>query len=399
MLRPNVSHCIQENEVHYNPKGWKYEYFQFESLEDDNTIYFKSEYDDSFARTISVSTDNGATWTEYTSSNAESGTAIATLNTGGVALLKGENDDYSDAQSWNHNHFNATKQFNVQGNIMSLFHGDSFKTNESIEGKNILLIELFSDCETLVNAKNLRLPATTLATSSYSSMFSGCINLITAPELPATTLASNCYSYMFNGCTSLTAAPELPATTLENFCYQYMFSGCTSLTAAPELPATTLAQSCYNSMFQNCTNLTVAPELPATTLAEGCYMHMFQGCTSLTTAPELLATELERRCYQYMFSGCTSLTTAPELPALTLVGGAFGATQWYYGCYVRMFYGCTSLNYIKAMFTTTPSTIYTSNWVDGVAATGTFVKNAAAQWNVTGVDGIPTGWTVETVTA
>jgi hypothetical protein len=65
-------------------------------------------------------------------------------------------------------------------------------------------------------------------------------------------------------------------------------------------------------------------------------------------------------------------------------------------CYREMFNGCTSLNYIKAMFTTTPSTTYTKSWVDGVAANGTFVKNSAAQWDVSGINGIPTGWTVQT---
>lgn len=52
--------------------------------------------------------------------------------------------------------------------------------------------------------------------------------------------------------------------------------------------------------------------------------------------------------------------------------------------------------YIKAMFTTTPSSTYTSNWVKGVSPTGTFVKNSAATWTDTfGVDAIPEGWTVE----
>jgi len=64
-----------------------------------------------------------------------------------------------------------------------------------------------------------------------------------------------------------------------------------------------------------------------------------------------------------------------------------------------MFYGCTNLNYIKAMFTTTPSIAYTNGWVNGVSTTGTFVKNSAATWNVTGVNGIPTGWTIETTSA
>ena len=63
-------------------------------------------------------------------------------------------------------------------------------------------------------------------------------------------------------------------------------------------------------------------------------------------------------------------------------------------CYKSMFYGCSSLNYIKALFTTTPSTTYTVNWVTGVAATGTFVKNRKATWTTTGDNGIPLGWTV-----
>lgn len=51
------------------------------------------------------------------------------------------------------------------------------------------------------------------------------------------------------------------------------------------------------------------------------------------------------------------------------------------------------------MFTTTPSISYTANWVKGVSSTGTFVKNSTAIWNVTGVNGIPSGWTVETADA
>jgi hypothetical protein len=87
-----------------------------------------------------------------------------------------------------------------------------------------------------------------------------------------------------------------------------------------------------------------------------------------------------------MFSGCTSLTTAPQLPATTL------ATYCYYG----MFRNCSKLNYIKALFTTTPSSSYTPSWVSGVASSGTFVKNKNATWNVTGSNGIPSGWTVQT---
>jgi hypothetical protein len=52
------------------------------------------------------------------------------------------------------------------------------------------------------------------------------------------------------------------------------------------------------------------------------------------------------------------------------------------------------------MFTTAPSSSYLSNWVSGVSASGTFVKNSAATWTDSfGVDAIPSGWTVETASA
>ena len=146
-----------------------------------------------------------------------------------------------------------------------------------------------------------------------------------------------------------------------------------------------VSYACYN-MFQDCIGLTNTPELPATTLASYCYTYMFNGCTSLTNAPMLPATTLAEYCYYYMFYNCRSLTNAPELPATTLAEY----------CYISMFNSCTKLNYIKAMFLTTPSSSYTKNWTNNVSPTGTFVKNASASWDVTGVNGIPENWTVET---
>ena len=239
----------------------------------------------------------------------------------------------------------------------------------------------FNGCE---NLTDIVIPASVKTIGKVA--FLGCTSLTGVPELPATTLASTCYLYMFANCTSLTTAPELPATTLAEGCYSAMFYGCTSLTTAPVLPATTLAENCYIDMFQGCTSLITAPALPATTLVDYCYSRMFLDCTNLTYAPALPATTLSENCYDSMFKGCTSLTNAPVLPATTL------ATY----CYEAMFSGCTSLTYIKAMFTTTPSTSYTSKWVSGVAASGTFVKNVSATWTTTGANGVPTGWTTRT---
>lgn len=171
--------------------------------------------------------------------------------------------------------------------------------------------------------------------------------------------------------------------------FYHLFEGNTTiLEVSPTfLPATTLANSCYNGMFYGCTSLTNAPELPATTLITGCYNSMFNGCSSLTTAPELPATNLKDDCYSYMFSRCTSLTTAPELPATTLASN----------CYYHMFYNCIKLNYIKMLATDISADSCLYSWVNGVASSGTFVKNKNATWNVTGKNGVPSGWTIQKV--
>ena len=147
----------------------------------------------------------------------------------------------------------------------------------------------------------------------------------------------------------------------------------------------------FASLFDGAKNLVDASELilPATTLTDYCYDRMFQGCTSLVNAPELPATTLAANCYSSMFNNCTSLVNAPELPATTLAAN----------CYDSMFNGCASLQYVKAMFITTPSSNYTGSWLFNVAAGGIFVKNATATWNVTGDNGVPSSWTIETADA
>ena len=409
------------------------DYLTIESLEDNNTIYLQAS-NSSVTRTVSASTDNGATWSEYTSSTGDSGTTLATLNAGEKLLIKGQNDRYGKNSYGNQ--FRTTEQFIVYGNIMSLISGDSFVNADELTA-TFTFYCLFRECTGLTSAENLVLPATTLsiecyqnmfqnctsltaapalpaatlARACYSGMFGGCTSLTAAPALPATTLADDCYSGMFDGCTNLTTAPELPVTTLANYCYMAMLRGCTSLTVAPELPARTLTQGCYQNMFQNCTSLTTPPELPATILADFCYTGMFSDCTSLTVAPELPATTLASSCYQAMFARCTSLTTAPQLPATTLANGCYWymfldctnlttapelpATTLIEFCYYRMFEGCTRLSYIKCLATNISASNCTFNWVGSVSSTGTFVKKAAMTGWTRGKNGIPTGWTVQ----
>ncbi len=398
MMKPNVSHCIQENEVHYNPHTFADEYFTTIAREN-GTISFnilKSMGTDMIT-SMSYSTDNGETWTTTQNQNDKEEHLVINVNVseGDKVLWKGnatqlgyfdEDGIGADVGSF----FSSTCEFDGQGNVMSLLYGENFKGQITLE-HNREFILLFCDYEGrktcgIVNTKNLSLPATTLSQGCYSDMFLDCRSLTTAPELPATTLARGCYGGMFQDCTSLTTAPELPATTLAAFCYENMFNGCTSLQTAPELPATTSPDYCYSNMFSGCTSLETAPSiLPATTLAEGCYDGMFADCTSLTTAPELSATTLAAFSCGAMFYGCTSLATAPELPAITLSGY----------CYENMFSGCTSLNYIKCLATDISASDCTKNWVSGVASSGTFTKAASMSSWTTGDNGIPTGWTIQ----
>lgn len=317
---PNVSYCEDNNDVHYNPLTCAEEYLTTVALED-GTISFNiwQSMGTDMITSISYSTDNGETWT--TTANQDNKEQHLTIdvdvNTGDKVLWKGiatqtgfyDSDDLDDCVG---SFFSSDCEFDAKGNVMSLLYGDNFRGQTTIE-EDYAFCHLFSDygeektCS-IVSAKDLVLPATTLA----------------------------------------------------NSCYYYMFYNCTTFTTAPVLPATTLAEWCYYGMFDYCISLTTAPALPATTLEEGCYYSMFQGCTSLTTAPELPATTLVSSCYSHMFTSCTSL------------------------------------NYIKAMFTTTPSSTYTQNWVQNVAASGTFVKNTSANWDVSGNYGVPSGWTVQT---
>lgn len=114
--------------------------------------------------------------------------------------------------------------------------------------------------------------------------------------------------------------------------------------------------------------------------------HLFEGSTYLKDASKLLmpATTLVNNCYDNMFADCSALTTAPTLPATTVLPF----------CYRNMFYNCRKLNYVKCLATTVQNK-GTVSWLYNVASTGTFVKDSTMSSWTTGVDGIPSGWTIQ----
>lgn len=158
------------------------------------------------------------------------------------------------------------------------------------------------------------------------------------------------------------------------------------------LPATTLTEYCYYFMFYGNTSLLNSPALPATTLARSCYSWMFRGCTSLTQAATLPATTLSQQCYNNMFGDCSSLVIAPTLPASVIPYETSTLSQ-NVGAYHSMFNGCTSLNEVRCYAETNTDGNGTAVWLSNVSSTGTFYKKAGVTWP-SGVDGIPSGWTV-----
>ena len=119
-------------------------------------------------------------------------------------------------------------QTKVYGNIMSLLDETGFATKTELPNESLVFSGLFMGNNTLIDASELLLPATTLATACYYNMFYYCTNLTKAPKLPATTLASQCYSGMFKSCNSLTSAYVKAAYTEERTPCRKMFDDCSA---------------------------------------------------------------------------------------------------------------------------------------------------------------------------
>lgn len=387
---------------------------------------------------IEYSLNNGSSWNkiEFSLENQENfdeidentlGVPIYTTSIKNTSVLLRANFETCGFYDWHEINsgivIGATNPCYVSGNPSSLLRSKNF--DQIVALPECAFAYLFSNGSwVLIDPENpIILPTEKAPYGCYSHMFQNCTSLEYAPELPATMLENSCYSYMFDGCSNLTTVFDLPAVSLPGACYQFMFGNCTSLVNAPDIFATTNTctvaeagacsymfyncsslvnppkfrmlnlkgemtqngpgDSVYSGMFEGCSSLVTAPELPATTVSAYCYQGMFKNCTSLINAPELPATTIDYSCYSGMFEGCTSLITAPELLATTL--------QYY--CYREMFKNCSNLNYIKCLAVDNINKNgSTTDWVNGVSATGTFVQNPSADWP-TGINGIPSGWT------
>ena len=323
------------------------------------------------------STDNGLTWTKVEEYPLE-----LDVEVGDKIMFKGVPGSYSSGYGEGEVRFGGTAYHYIEGNIMSLMNfAEDFKIPSEYEEEEVSYYRgcfntLFAYDETLISAANLGLP---------------------------NAVAQGCYEYMFDGCIRMTAAPDLPCMNLYDetkdiydMGHEYcgMFYGCTSLTVAPVLPSETVTENGYSSMFYGCSALTTPPPsiggVNGSIYEEGC-RDMFLGCTSLVTAPNLpihnfvgTSEYSSEGHYSNMFNECTSLT-----------GVTIGATDMLPDNMANgMFMGCSSLSYIDVSNVNDVSSNAVHDWVNGVAASGTFVKKANMQgsWPE---GSIPENWTVE----
>lgn len=242
---PWVAYVENDESVTYN-KDYSKNYLTVEILSDGNvTITIPANVNSSHATSISYSKDM-SNWTETLVDDTAQTITIPVI-VGDKVYLKGIAKQWGSSNSA-YTTINSTANINVSGNAMSLLYGDVFVDKTSFPSDSqYTLCGLFSDNTHLIDASQLKLPATTLTNYCYFAMFYLCTSLTIAPELPAKTLADSCYYQMFRGCASLTTAPVLPATTLVNKCYYQMFCDCTALNYIKAmftaLPSTTYTNS------------------------------------------------------------------------------------------------------------------------------------------------------------
>ena len=197
----NNEHIVDPSEE--DKHDYSKDYLTFEALEDGTFSFTVND--------LYYSTNNGSSW-----KSLAAGTETELITAGTKVLWKRTNklkisgttysDDYTGI-------FSSTGDFNISGNILSLFYTSNFDeynifpnhphpTSNYGPASPYNCKSLFRNCIHLINANNLVLP-TNLTEYCYCDMFYGCTSLITAPILSATTLVYHCYDSMFYDCTSL----------------------------------------------------------------------------------------------------------------------------------------------------------------------------------------------------
>lgn len=393
-------------------------YFTITNKEGGASVYL---YDSNANTDVSVSTDNGVTWTTYTGSASGNGRELARLSqTGDNVLLKHTGSLGNRRINVICNSQNAKVE--LSGNAASLCFGDSFtgvgKTVPQGGYQNLFGGALTTGT---VYAEHMTFASYTIVSDmGMEGVFSGCTSLATAPDISSIrTVNRRGMTGMFSGCTSLTTPPSLRnIRSVGEQGMAGMFNGCASITSQPNTSSIqTVGDYGMNSMFKNCRSLTTMPNLRnITSLGAAGMAEMFSGCGSLTTVRDLSGiTSVGSTTMYMMFSNCTSLTAPPALSSVTTVA-ANGMNGMFWNCtslrtgpdltkitsvdntgMERMFYNCSNLVEAYAPKITW-DTDKTKNWLENVAAEGKiYCWNQSIMNSIpnNSISGCPSGWTKE----
>lgn len=288
---------------------------------------------------------------------------------------------------------------------------------------------MFNGCTSMVNApnievysldNNLALSGNGVA-SSFECMFYGCTALETPPErIDLDTIDNLTFCLMFANCTSLEYAPIINIRKINyindtltpnpgRLAFKEMFTGCTSIVDGsginiyfPDTSEWSGEQTCRD-MFKNCTYLENGPSINVNgnVIVNGnmTFSRSFWNCSNLENYDIELNYEIDSSAtittgegygnYQ-TFYNCTNIVSGPRITRLSL------RTRELEG----MFISCTSLRdvYIKCDEDNAGDAfkrwLYGTGTLSGVTRTVHQAGSATLPSN--SVDGVPTGWTLDT---
>lgn len=159
-----------------------------------------------------------------------------------------------------HISLDANTDFNVYGNITSMYYGSSFNGQRNYGSTNAFGYGFFTQSK-VVDASNLVLPNSLITLNGnygqFGRMFSQCTKLISPPELPATTLVKSCYYNIFYGCSKLTyikvgftAWPDMSSSSASNYRATYEWTNLTQNTTGTFVCPAALPQQ-FNASGNN----------------------------------------------------------------------------------------------------------------------------------------------------
>ena len=154
--------------------------------------------------------------------------------------------------------------------------------------------------------------------SNMNQMFSGCISLISIPDISKFDTYNVRYmNSMFFGCDSLKTLPDLSKWNTYNVVnMRALFNNCNSLISLPDLSKwNTPNVICIDSMFQLCNSLESLPDLSKWDISNAIELsYMFNKCSSLKSLPDISKWNTSNITnMRGLFNECKSLKSFPDI--------------------------------------------------------------------------------------